>query len=54
MVDKIGYFIHFLVERSDRVKEWLDLLVMFAIMIIIGVFLLTGLVFVGFFELLIT
>ena len=50
MVDEIGYFIHFLVEKCDHIEEWFDFLIMFAIMIIIGVLLLTGLVFVGSFR----
>ena len=47
MVDKVGYLINFLVERCNCVEKRFDFLVMFAVMIVIWIFLLTRLVFVG-------
>ena len=47
MVDEVSYLIYFLVERCYGVEKWLDFFIIATVMVIIWIFLLTGLVFIS-------
>ena len=49
MVDEVSYLIYFLVERCYGVEKWLDFFIIATVMVIIWIFLFTGLVFISLF-----